>query len=184
MVRLHSTIACRHSQERVGQTEKEKSQLLMQQALITQFMQSGAPGEASDGSICSVEWLTFKLMRNGTLQGQCMSSHEVGAGISHLASDVHLLLQRLSQMARHQDRRTACCQQLCCRSTCCTSRRRRRHQPSPTRRWRSPLRISRRGCSSYRRPLASVLQSGRCLRSASAPASCRFVQPGGECVYM
>ncbi len=33
-------------QERVGQTEKEKSQLLMQQALITQFMQSGAPGES------------------------------------------------------------------------------------------------------------------------------------------
>ena len=35
------------TQERVSQTEKEKSQLLMQQALITQFMQNGTPGERS-----------------------------------------------------------------------------------------------------------------------------------------
>ena len=32
------------TQERVSQAEKEKSQLLMQQALITQFMQSGKSG--------------------------------------------------------------------------------------------------------------------------------------------
>ena len=42
-------------QERVGQTEKEKSQLLMQQALITQFMQNGAPGVLSPASICLSE---------------------------------------------------------------------------------------------------------------------------------